>query len=292
MLSDEEKKSLKGILVLLSHQELQSLSQTVTNNMILPLTTEEAIDAILLHSPTPESLLLRKRISKNILFRYLHSKKVPIVPTDKRTMINKILQMWGCTVHDNESTPVPVPEQESEPKSDMKVCEVDELARQFTHWFYSMLNQHDVYHQDTQLGVEHFWKDCNMQLVLNSEMGCSKTEVQRSAADVVQLICATRTQHNLYFNPNLSHEGVQGKTEHHGLVMVLACGTLHQQDRCVGIFEQLFGLIRDPLACNNWKIKYTELNLTSNSAVTSLPTLAEGSLLKSIPSVPNSIQSA
>jgi hypothetical protein len=74
--------------------------------------------------------------------------------------------------------------------------------------------------------------------------------------------------------------------------MVLACGTLHQQDKCVGVFEQLFGLIRDPLACNNWKIKYTELHLTSKSTVTSSPTLAEGSLLKNILSVPNAIQSA
>jgi hypothetical protein len=177
-------------------------------------------------------------------------------------------------------------------KPDIKDCEVDEMAHQFTHWFYSMLNQHDVNHQGTQLGVEHFWHDCNMQLVLSSEMGCSKCEVKNSAANVVQLICDTKTQHNLYFNPNLSCEGVQGKTERHGLVMVLACGTLHQQDKCVGVFEQLFGLIRDPLAYNNWKIKYTELNLKSKSTVTSSPTLAEGSLLRSISSVPNSIHSA
>jgi hypothetical protein len=62
----------------------------------------EAIDAILLHSATPESLLLRKRLSREILFRYLHNKKVPTIPTDKRTMISKILQMWNCTLHDNE----------------------------------------------------------------------------------------------------------------------------------------------------------------------------------------------
>jgi hypothetical protein len=72
----------------------------------------------------------------------------------------------------------------------------------------------------------------------------------------------------------LSWEDVQGKTEHHGLVMVLACGTLHQQDKCVGVFEQLFGLIMDPLTYNNWR------NLKSKSTVTSSHTLAEGSLFK------------
>jgi hypothetical protein len=62
----------------------------------------EAMDAIILHSATPESVLLRKRLSREILFRYLHNKKVPTIPTDKRTMISKILQMWNCTLHDNE----------------------------------------------------------------------------------------------------------------------------------------------------------------------------------------------
>jgi len=156
--------------------------------------------------------------------------------------------------------------------------EIDEMAHQFTNWFYSLLNQ-------CQLGMEHFWQDCNMCLVLSSERDCSTLEVKNSAADVAQLIWDTKARNNLYFNPNLSHEGVRGRTDVHGLVMVLACGTLHQQDRCVGIFEQLFGLIRDPSACNNWKIKYTNLNLKGTSNVTNLPTLAEGSLLRSVTSV-------
>jgi hypothetical protein len=177
------------------------------------------------------------------------------------------------------------------PKSDIQVCEIRELAHQFTHWFYSMLNQAEVQCQGTQLGVEHFWADCNMCLVLNSEKCSLKLEVKSNASEVVQLLSDTKTQNKLYFNPNLSHEGVQGRTDVHGLVIVLACGTLHQQDKCVGIFEQLFGLIRDPSAGNNWKIKYTELCLKSESVITSLPTVAEESLLRSISSMPNSIQS-
>jgi hypothetical protein len=73
---------------------------------------------------------------------------------------------------------------------------------------------------------------------------------------------------------------------------MVECGTLHQQDRCVGIFERLFGLIRDPSACNNWKIRYTNLNLKRTSIVTKLPTLAEGSLLMSVTSVSSPSQSA
>lgn len=89
-----------------------------------------------------------------------------------------------------------------------------------------------------------------MCLELSSERDFSKHEIQNSAADVVQMICNTKACHSLYFNPNLSHEGVQGRRDVHGLVMGLVCGTLHQQDRCVGVLEQLFGLVRDPSADN------------------------------------------
>jgi hypothetical protein len=40
MLSDKEKEFLKEILILMSEKDLQLLAQTVTNNMIVPLTTE------------------------------------------------------------------------------------------------------------------------------------------------------------------------------------------------------------------------------------------------------------
>ena len=51
----------------------------------------------------------------------------------------------------------------------------------------------------------------------------------------------------------------------HGLVLVLACGTLHNQATVCGFFEQVFGLIRDPDSENNWKIKQTEARLVGGS---------------------------
>ena len=171
------------------------------------------------------------------------------------------------------------------PQHGIEAHEINEMAHQFTNWFYSLLNQ-------CQLGMENFWQDCSMYLVLSSERDCSELEIKNSAAEVVQLIWDTKARNNLYFNPNLSCEGVQGWTDVHGLVIVLACGTLHQQDRCVGIFEQSFGLVRDPSARNYWKIKHTNLNLKCTSNITNLPTLAEGSLLRSITSVSSPSQSA
>jgi hypothetical protein len=40
MLNDKEKKFLKEILMLMSEKDLKLLAQTVTENMIVPLTTE------------------------------------------------------------------------------------------------------------------------------------------------------------------------------------------------------------------------------------------------------------
>jgi hypothetical protein len=77
MLSDKEKVSLKEILILMSEEDFKMLAQSITENMIVPLNTQQAIDAIFLHSATELSLLLQEGIPREILFRYLHSKKPP-----------------------------------------------------------------------------------------------------------------------------------------------------------------------------------------------------------------------
>ena len=49
-------------------------------------------------------------------------------------------------------------------------------------------------------------------------------------------------RHRLTCNPNLCEEGVRGRLEAHGLVLVLVCGTLHTSSNVCGVFEQvLFG---------------------------------------------------
>ncbi|PNF41673.1 hypothetical protein B7P43_G06327 [Cryptotermes secundus] len=182
------------------------LAKSITENMIVPLNKQEAIDAIFLHSATQSFLLLQEGIPREILFRYLHSK---------------------------QSTTV----------TDIKVCEADELTCQFTNWFYSVLNQHDMYHQGTQLGVQHFWQNCKMQFVLNYEMG-PKTEEKNRAADVVQLICNNKIQHNLFFNPNLENKGIHGRINKFGVFTIMALGTLHQQDKYIGVMQ--FGSVYIP----------------------------------------------
>jgi hypothetical protein len=64
--------------------------------------------------------------------------------------------------------------------------------------------------------------------------------------------------------------------EHHGVVLILCCGTLHTHASVsVGIFESVFGLMRDPFAENNWKIKYITLQIKSTPAIGSMQKLPQ-----------------
>ena len=70
-----------------------------------------------------------------------------------------------------------------------------------------------------------------------------------------ELVCKER----LLFNANVN--GAKGQIDAYGLVKISVGGTVHRFSDCPGIFEQSFGLIRDPQMQNNWKIKFTELKL-------------------------------
>lgn len=56
--------------------------------------------------------------------------------------------------------------------------------------------------------------------------------------------------------------------EHHGIVLILSCGTIHTQASVIaGLFESVFTLMRDPFTDNNWKIKNISLQIQSTPAI-------------------------
>ena len=56
----------------------------------------EAIRAIITYSESACQLLTRKRLKRDILFKYLTEKGMVIsVNSDKRTIIRKMLEIWG-----------------------------------------------------------------------------------------------------------------------------------------------------------------------------------------------------
>lgn len=78
----------------------------------------------------------------------------------------------------------------------------------------------------------------------------------------------------LFLSPNLDSRGLKCASSPHGLVMVGVAGTVHRGNICLGVFEQIFGLIRCPYVENTWKIKFINLRIVGESS------LAPGTSLK------------
>lgn len=56
----------------------------------------EAVEAILAFTSTAAELLRRKKMKREILFRYLYSEGISVTPAaDKMTIVRRVLQHWG-----------------------------------------------------------------------------------------------------------------------------------------------------------------------------------------------------
>jgi len=96
MLTEKEKHGISELLARMSSRDLTSLAQTVTSRLIVPETHSEAVSAIILHSDKPSDILRRRKIKKELLFKYLNAKKVGVdASADKSIMISHVLQLWG-----------------------------------------------------------------------------------------------------------------------------------------------------------------------------------------------------
>lgn len=94
-------------------------------------------------------------------------------------------------------------------------------------------------------------------------------------AEIVSLrLLSLVKEEYLFLSPNLDSHGLKCASSPHGLVMVGVAGTVHRENTCLGIFEQIFGLIRCPFVENTWKIKFINLRIIGESS------LAPGTLMK------------
>ncbi|KAK3930834.1 hypothetical protein KUF71_024191 [Frankliniella fusca] len=157
---------------------------------------------------------------------------------------------------------------------------------EFAKWFYGRVNQ------PGGLAAEDFWPDANMYLIVKRKTDADHKKAQ-GGINAARLLHQILEEHQLYLNPNTSAQGIWGRGNVGGLLLVLVCGTLHQRvpiqqrpgielGHCLGMFENLFLLAQDPFAENNWKIKTLEVILRSNPLMQQLPTLADSELAKTI----------
>lgn len=150
------------------------------------------------------------------------------------------------------------------------------LGETFVHWFYNLVNSQNPTHSvhPGDFGPHHFWENCTLKLVSRTP-DMSEEEFEGSWL-VAQRFLALAREELLVFNPNVSAEGVKVTSDPHGLLIVMACGTIHQHNNCLGVFQQMFGLVRSTLDDSTWKIKSSQLQLSS-SQVTAIPKLTDSS---------------
>lgn len=141
------------------------------------------------------------------------------------------------------------------------------MARQFCSWFFENLNA-------KSLKINDLWVDCLLNVrIVAAGLGVKEKETKGNKA-CFEMLSYLKRELSISFNPSLCHEGVQGRTDPHGLVIVMCCGTVHSQTQCVGLFESAFGIMRDPYSENNWRIRHLNLKIKSSTTKT-MPKLRE-----------------
>ncbi|KAJ8256158.1 hypothetical protein COCON_G00200220 [Conger conger] len=265
-LSRTEQEGCRKMLGRLQAADLISLCDTVTNRLIVVESAREAMDAILTYSQSAEELLKRRKVQRDVIFKYLASENVVVPPNaEKNQLVRTTLQFWGSNVM--ASTTGDNKEDVPSATEVISACDVYALGKQFGQWFYQLLNtQNPTLGQAPQdWGPQHFWEDA--QLTFSYSRGVPQTDRFRGAELVSQRFLALVREERIFFCPNLEPHGLMCDASAHGLVMVAVAGTVHRERACLGIFEQAFGLIRSPLDANSWKIKTSHLKIRRQSEV-------------------------
>ncbi|XP_067849257.1 uncharacterized protein C3orf38-like isoform X2 [Heptranchias perlo] len=230
------------------------------------------MSAILSYSQTAEELLKRKKIHREIIFQYLAKHDV-VVPAnaEKYQLVQKVVEYW------REGTTATQKNNSSENSSGNNVPQNDvatnydnnyqTMGLQFCTWFYQLLNSQNplLEQQPKEWGPQHFWEDAILKFSYRTSE--QQMEVYNGAVIVSLRLLALAKDEHLFLNPNLTGSGLKCIHSPHGLVIIAVAGTIHRQSVCLGIFEQIFGLIRCPTSENNWKMKFIHLKITGQSTV-------------------------
>ncbi|XP_029937266.1 uncharacterized protein C3orf38 homolog [Myripristis murdjan] len=272
-LSERERGECKKMLSVMSKGDLLSLSDTVTNKMIAVENITEAMEAILAYTKDAEELLKRKKVHRDIIFKYLAKEGVVVPPnTEKHQLVKKTLQFWSfgkVLADESNENRLQLTETASESTERKVEPGFDPLAlgQQFCQWFFKLLNSQNpsLGQQPQEWGPQHFFPDAKLRLLSCAEG--QRTEEFEGAELVSLRLLALARDERLLLNPNLQPHGLRALVSPHGLVLVAVAGTIHRDSACLGVYEQIFGLIRSPLDDNSWKIKFVNLKIRGRDAV-------------------------
>ncbi|XP_004448652.1 uncharacterized protein C3orf38 homolog [Dasypus novemcinctus] len=282
-LSQSEMEGCRKMLGLLDNDEIMALCDTITNRLVQPEDRQDAIHAILVYSQSVEELLRRKKVHREVIFKYLAAQGVIIPPaTEKHNLIQHAKDYWKKQSKPKlKELPEPVTKTEDvqlfqqQAKED-KAEKIDfhRLGEEFCHWFFELLNSQNplLGPPQDEWGPQHFWHDVKLRFYYNTS---EQNVIDYHGAEIVSLrLLSLVKEEFLFLSPNLDAHGLKCAASPHGLVMVGVAGTVHRGNTCLGIFEQIFGLIRCPFVENTWKIKFINLRIIGEGS------LAPGALQK------------
>jgi hypothetical protein len=142
----------------------------------------------------------------------------------------------------------------------------------FARTFYDLFNNPSHGRWLHGFNDTHFFGESKAKIMIKGANEDIELESE-GIEEVLVTLSNLKKEHQLYFSPNLTEQGVRSKRDHHGLVSAVVCGTLHQRSGPVGVFEQCFILSTDPFARESYKILETVLILRSSNAVSSMTEL-------------------
>ncbi|XP_012879600.1 PREDICTED: uncharacterized protein C3orf38 homolog [Dipodomys ordii] len=283
-LSRLEMEGCRSMLGLLDNEEIQALCDTVTNRLVQPADRQDAIHAILVYSQSVEELLKRRKVHREVIFKYLATQGLIIPPnTEKHNLIQHAKEYWKrqSQLKLKEAPELATKTEDiqlfqQQGKEDKKAEKVDfrRLGEEFCQWFFELLNSQNPFLGPPQdeWGPQHFWHDVKLRFHYNTS---EQNVIDYHGAELVSLrLLSLVKEEFLFLNPNLESHGLKCASSPHGLVMVGVAGTVHRGNSCLGIFEQIFGLIRCPFVENTWKIKFINLRIVGESSI------APGTVLK------------
>lgn len=283
-LSPWEREGCRDLLGLLDNDEITALCDTVTSRLVLPVDRQDAIRAILVYSKSVEELLKRKKVHREVIFKYLTNQGIVIPPTiEKHNLIQRVKEHWEeLAKRQLNETSEPLTKKEpaqffeQQVKEDKKGEKVDfcRLGEEFCHWFFELLNSQNplMGPPHEEWGPQHFWHDVKLRLYYSTS---EQNVIDYYGAEIVSLrLLSLVKEEFLFLSPNLDSRGLKCASSPHGLVMIGVAGTVHRENTCLGIFEQIFGLIRCPFVENTWKIKFINLRIIGERS------LAPGTVLK------------
>ncbi|CAJ1079905.1 Hypothetical predicted protein [Xyrichtys novacula] len=271
-LSETERAGCVKILKLLSRGDLQSLSDTVTNKMIVVENETEALETILSFTKNAEELLRRKKVHRELIFRYLAKEGVSMPPnSEKHLLVKRTLELWTPGKRSTQKMDETRQSLHTGTASDSRRVEegFDSLllGQQFCQWFFQLLNSQNLSlgQPPQDWGPQHFWPD--VKLCLHARAGSEQKEEFLGAELVSRRLQALTREERLLLSPNLEPRGLKTLASPHGLVLVAVAGTIHRDKNCLGIFEQVFGLISSPQEKNSWKIKFVNMKIKGQDAL-------------------------